>query len=119
MNRQEMLLEVLPPLDWEKTGTETWGDVVRQVNKVGLGSFISGMTSGDKEKRNETWQSVFYPVRQPEWWQGDSEHHPAGYDEPASELERRLKAGEFVITTEVAPPASVSTNKLKRNMSYY
>ena len=27
MNRQEMLLEVLPPLDWEKTGTETWGDV--------------------------------------------------------------------------------------------
>ena len=35
MNRQEMLLEVLPPLDWDKVGGETWGDVVRQVQKVG------------------------------------------------------------------------------------
>jgi methylenetetrahydrofolate reductase (NADPH) len=117
MNRQEMLLEVLPPLDWEKTGTETWGDVVRQVNKVGLSTFVSGMLSGDKEKRNETWHSVFYPVRQPEWWQGDSDHHPAGYDGPASELERRLREGEFVITSEVAPPATVKTKKLKENIA--
>ena len=35
MNRQEKLLEVLPPLDWEKTGTETWGDVSGQVLKLG------------------------------------------------------------------------------------
>ena len=31
MGREEMLLEVLPPLDWEKVGTETWGDVFNQV----------------------------------------------------------------------------------------
>ncbi|MFL7868923.1 MAG: methylenetetrahydrofolate reductase C-terminal domain-containing protein, partial [Anaerolineales bacterium] len=37
MHREEMLLEVLPPLDWEKTGTETWGDVINQVKKVGVG----------------------------------------------------------------------------------
>ncbi len=33
--REEKLLEILPPLDWNKVGTETWGDVVRQVRKVG------------------------------------------------------------------------------------
>ncbi|HEY6073853.1 MAG TPA: methylenetetrahydrofolate reductase C-terminal domain-containing protein [Anaerolineales bacterium] len=31
MGRQENLMEVLPPLDWEKVGTETWGDVLAQV----------------------------------------------------------------------------------------
>lgn len=117
MNREEMLLEVLPPLDWEKTGTETWGDVAKQAKKVGVGKFISGMFSGDKEKREKNWASVFKPVRQPEWWQGDSKYHAPASEEPASELERRLKAGEFVVTSEVAPPASVATGKLKKNIN--
>jgi len=117
MNRQEMLLEVLPPLDWEKTGTETWGDVLNQVKKVGVKKFFSGLLSGDKEKREENWQSVFQPVRQPEWWQGDAKYHAAAYEEPVSELERRLKAGEFVVTSEVAPPATVATTKLKENIA--
>ncbi|MDO9130609.1 MAG: methylenetetrahydrofolate reductase C-terminal domain-containing protein, partial [Anaerolineales bacterium] len=111
MGRQEMLLEVLPPLDWSKTGGETWGDVARQVKKVGTGKFISGLFSPDPAKRAENWSSVFRPVRQPEWWQGDSEYHAPKSAEPASELERRLKAGEFVVTCEVAPPMTVSTNK--------
>lgn len=117
MNRQEMLLEVLPPLDWEKTGTETWGDVINQVKKVGVGKFVKGMFSGDKEEKEANWQSVFEPVRQPEWWQGDRKYHAPAYEEPVSELERRLKEGEFVVTTEVAPPASVSTKKLKENIN--
>ena len=33
MGREEKLLEVLPPLDWDKVGTETWADVVDQVKK--------------------------------------------------------------------------------------
>src|SRR5512133_199279 len=33
MGRQETLLEVLPPLDWCKAGTDTWSDVVNQVRK--------------------------------------------------------------------------------------
>lgn len=117
MHREELLLEVLPPLDWEKTGTETWGDVVRQVKKVGVKTFVTGMLSKDKEQREETWQSVFRPVRQPEWWQGDSEYHAPTYQEPVSELERRLREGEFVVTTEVAPPASISTKKLRENIA--
>lgn len=116
MGREEKLLEVLPPLDWEKVGTETWGDVVAQVRKVGVKKFIQGMTSSDPRKRAETWDAVFYPVRQPDWWQGDSIYHPPAYSEPASELERRLQAGEFVLTCEVAPPLTISTKKLISNI---
>ena len=117
MNREEMLLEVLPPLDWEKTGTETWGDVVRQVKKVGAGKFVKGMFSGTKEEKETNWQSVFEPVRQPERWQGDAKYHAPVYEEPVSELERRLREGEFVVTSEVAPPATVATKKLKENIN--
>lgn len=116
MGREEMLLEVLPPLDWDKTGGETWMDVAEQVQEVGFGNFVGGMITGDKEKREETWQSVFQPVRQPDWWQGDSEYHAPAYDEPMSELERRLRDGQFVVTAEVAPPMSTATGKLTRNI---
>lgn len=116
MGREEMLLEVLPPLDWDKTGTETWGDVFRQVAKVGTGKVVSGLISRDPVQRTMVWDSVFRPVRQPEWWQGDAEYHAPGYTEPVSELERRLKAGEFVVTSEVAPPLTVATKKLIENI---
>ena len=49
--RKETLLEVLPPLDWNKVGTETWGDVVRQIGKVGTGRFIKGVLSKDKARK--------------------------------------------------------------------
>ncbi len=116
MGREEKLLEVLPPLDWNKVGGETWGDVVTQVRQVGTKNVLSGMLTRDAQKRTETWESVFQPVRQPEWWKGDAEYHPPAYTEPASELERRLKAGEFVVTTEVAPPMTVATKKLISNI---
>jgi len=116
MGREEKLLEVLPPLDWDKVGTETWGDVFDQVRKVGTTKFITTMASRDPLQRTVMWDSVFRPVRQPEWWQGDAEYHAPGYTEPASELERRLKAGEFVVTAEVAPPLTVATKKLISNI---
>jgi methylenetetrahydrofolate reductase (NADH) len=116
MGRQEMLLEVLPPLDWEKVGGETWGDVVKQVRQIGTGKAISGLLARTPEKRAMTWDSIFRPIRQPDWWQGDSEYHAPKYKEPISELERRLKSGEFVVTAEVAPPLTVSTNKLGSNI---
>lgn len=116
MGREEMLLEVLPPLDWEKVGTETWGDVVRQVRKVGTRRVFGGLLSREPQKRAETWDAVFRPVRQPDWWQGDAQYHPPAYEEPASELERRLRAGEFVVTSEVAPPVTTATGKLTQNI---
>jgi methylenetetrahydrofolate reductase (NADPH) len=116
MGREEMLLEVLPPLDWDKVGGETWIDVIDQVKKVGTGNFVSGMLSRDPLQRTMTWDSVFRPVRQPEWWHGDKEYHAPAYTEPVSELERRLKAGEFVVTSEVAPPMTTATKKLIQNI---
>jgi methylenetetrahydrofolate reductase (NADPH) len=116
MGREEKLLEVLPPLDWDKVGTETWGDVFRQVRAVGTGKVIRGMTSRDAAHRATTWDAVFRPVRQPDWWGGDSEYHPPAYTEPISDLERRLRAGEFVVTAEVAPPLSATTGKLCQNV---
>jgi methylenetetrahydrofolate reductase (NADPH) len=114
--REEKLLEVLPPLDWNKTGTETWGDVVRQIRKVGTGKFIKGILSVDKLKNTEAWDDVFKPVRQPDWWNGDDEYHPATTREPLSELERQFREGKFVVATEVTPPIGAGTDKLIRDI---
>ncbi len=116
MGRQEMLMEVLPPLDWEKVGTETWGDVTGQVKKMGVGKVVGGLLSGDKTIQTATWNGIFQPVRQPEWWKGDADYHAPKSSEPASELERQLRAGNFVVACEIAPPLSSSTNKLISNI---
>ncbi len=116
MGREELLLEVLPPLDWDKVGTETWGDVFRSVREFGTLRFFKARFSKDKEKRSHTWEAVFRPVRQPDWWQGDSTYHAPVYEEPFSELERQLRTGKFVVTAEIAPPISTATGKLKRDI---
>jgi methylenetetrahydrofolate reductase (NADPH) len=111
-----MLLEVLPPLDWEKVGTETWGEVVRQIRKTGTAKFIKDILSKNREKKSKTWDRVFKTIRQPDWWQGDSDYHAPGYKEPVSELERRLRSGEFVVATEVTPPLNANTDKLAKDI---
>ena len=116
LGREEMLLEVLPPLDWDKAGTESWGDVYAQAREVGVKKIFSGLTSREEGSTQKTLDSIFKPVRQPDWWQGDSEYHAVKYTEPASELERRLRAGEFVVAAEVAPPISINTKKLIENI---
>ena len=112
MRREECLLEVLPPLDWEKVGHDAWRDVLRQVTKTGTKKVATGLLSRSAETRSETWDGIFRPIRQPDWWQGDRNYHPPAYTEPASELERRLVAGEFVVTSEITPPLSSKTDKL-------
>lgn len=114
--REKTLLEILPPLDWNKAGTETWGDVVKQVRKVGTGVFFSSLFLKNTVKKNQIWDSVFKTVRQPHWWQGDSEYHPPAYSEPASNLEKCLRNGQFVVATEVTPPLSAESGKLKRDI---
>lgn len=116
LGREKMLLEVLPPLDWEKTGTETWGDVVRQIRKYGTAKFIRDILSKDKVKISETWDSVFKTIRQPDWWMGDSDYHAPGNRDPVSELERHLRNGEFVVATEVTPPLNANTEKLAKDI---
>ena len=114
--REEKLLEVLPPLDWNRVGTETWGEVVRQVRKTGTGYFLKGLLSKDKVKKELIWESVFKTIRQPEWWKGDSDYHPAAYREPVSNLETKLRNGEFVIATELTPPLSANSSRLVKEI---
>jgi methylenetetrahydrofolate reductase (NADPH) len=116
MGREDRLLEVLPPLDWDKVGTETWGDVFRRINQIGAGNIANRFIKGPADLRSATWESIFRPIRQPVWWQGDNQYHPPANQQPASELERRLKSGEFVVTAEVAPPISVKTDKFLKNI---
>ncbi|HPT21408.1 MAG TPA: methylenetetrahydrofolate reductase C-terminal domain-containing protein [Bacteroidales bacterium] len=116
--REELLLEVLPPLDWDKVGTETWGDVIRQVRKVGAGNFFWSLFSKDKKKNVGIWDSVFKTIRQPDWWQGDSEYHPPKHTEPASGLEAKFRTGEFVITSEVMPPIGTNVSKLTESIEF-
>jgi methylenetetrahydrofolate reductase (NADPH) len=116
LGREAHLLEVLPPMDWEKAGTESWSAIFEQAGRMGVGNLISHLTSGEAGSASRAWDSIFKPVRQPEWWQGDAEYHPPKYEQPVSELERRLTAGEFVVTAEITPPLSINTDKLRQQI---
>jgi methylenetetrahydrofolate reductase (NADPH) len=114
--RQETLLEVLPPLDWNKTGTGTWSDVARQIIKTGAWKFITGLLIKDKVRKEILWDNVFRKIRQPDWWQGDSEFHQAKNIKSVSGLQKALMDGEFVVTTEVTPPHDTKTVKLIKDI---
>jgi methylenetetrahydrofolate reductase (NADPH) len=116
MHREHKLLEVLPPVDWDRAGTETWGEVVRTARKAGLRNIF--LPSGRKGKTlgSALEEHVFRPVRQPGWWKGDSEYHPPAVAEPQSALERELRSGRFVITAEVTPPLTAATARLKEKI---
>lgn len=116
MGREDHLLEVLPPLDWDKVGTEQWSGLWHRVREIGTTKVISGLLFKPAEVRYQTWDEIFHTIREPDWWQGDNLYHPPQYSEPVSELERRLKAGEFVVTAEVAPPVSCKTDKMCKHI---
>lgn len=116
MGREDILMEVLPPLDWDKVGQDTWGEVFRRVRQVGMKSFFVSRFNKNKQEGKKVWDSVFKPIRQPDWWQGDDQFHPPMYDEPVSFLESQLRFGKFVITTEVASPLSTATGKLLKDI---
>lgn len=116
LGREQRLLEVLPPLDWEKVGTETFEDVYKSVSKIGTGKVVKSLLFNQNADRPQTWNLIFRTVRQPEWWQGDGEYHAPRYSDPVSNLEKNLKAGKFVIACEISPPLSISTKKLVSNI---
>ena len=117
MGSEEKLLEVLPPLDWEKVGEETWKDIAACIRKHSTSKVMKSLVLDQGENRYKTWEMIFRTVRQPEWWQGDDKYHAPAYTEPVSALERGLKAGEFVVACEIAPPLSMSTKKLIENIN--
>ncbi len=116
MHREQRLLEVLPPVDWDRAGTETWGEVIGKARETGFGNIFFS----SRRKGQGTWdvleEKVFRPIRQPDWWRGDSAYHAPASLEPRSRLQEDLQGGRFVITTEVMPPLSAATEKLSEKI---
>lgn len=116
MHREHKLLEVLPPVDWDRAGTETWGEVIGRVRETGFGNIFFS----SRRKGRGTWdvleEKVFRPIRQPDWWGGDSAYHAPVSREPKSKLREELQGGKFVITTEVMPPLGAATEKLSEKI---
>jgi 5-methyltetrahydrofolate--homocysteine methyltransferase len=110
------LLEVLPPLDWSRTGRETWAEVAQKAQQRGLGAAVSSLV-GSSETRHAYWDPLFREIRQPVWWGGDDQPHPPAPHQPVATLEEKLLAGQFVVTSEVAPPLAVSPDELTRTLN--
>jgi len=113
MDRLDSLLEINAPIDGKRAGKEQWSEVVRVWREEeNSPKFIEFVTN--REKFQQDWDNLFYKVRQPDWWQGDSEYHPPQYDEPVSFLEASLKTGAFVTTAEIAPPLGASGDIIRK-----
>ena len=63
-----------------------------------------------------TRQQFFQEIRQPVWWQGDDQPHPAPPHEPVSGLEAKLRAGKFVVTAEISPPLGATPEDLLKKI---
>lgn len=111
MGREDRLLEVNAPLDGNRVGRETWLDTYGLWRSREKGPRLRDALF-DRTRFKEEWESLFFDARQPEWWQGDARYHPPAYDEPASLLERELRAGGFVVTGEIAPPLGSSPHMI-------
>ncbi len=77
MGRTDRLLEVFPPLDWDRVGSDQWIDLFHSFQKAGgfQAPFLN--VSLSKEERSESYEEFLYKIRQPDWWLGDSFPHPA------------------------------------------
>jgi methylenetetrahydrofolate reductase (NADPH) len=114
MGRLDTLLEIQAPIDGNQAGHETWLDVIRHATS---GKYTLSLADVfDTEKRSAVWDQFFYDLRQPDWWKGDAEYHPPASMEPVSELQANLQSGRFTITSEIAPPLTVSTGAMMRKV---
>jgi methylenetetrahydrofolate reductase (NADPH) len=107
MGRLDKLLEINAPIEGSRAGRETWLEMFRLWRERKRGPYPTDFFF-KREKFSQEWDSFFYDLRQPDWWQGDSIYHPPAYDAPASVLEANLRTGIFVTTGEIAPPLGAS-----------
>ncbi|HEY9121399.1 MAG TPA: methylenetetrahydrofolate reductase C-terminal domain-containing protein, partial [Brevefilum sp.] len=117
MGRLEKLLEVMPPLDWDKTGTSALRDVYEKAHEIGISKIVSKTTHSSSDERKQGWDRFFMEIRQPAWWNGDSKYHPAHPYEPVSKLEEKLTEGRFVLTCELVPPLSSNYTSLNNRIT--
>ena len=113
MGRLDKLLEINAPLDGNRTGHETWIDMVQQWRKRDEGPRPIELITDRKKFKQDT-DDFFHDLRQPDWWQGDAAYHPPAYDEPISRLDAALRTGDFVVTAEIAPPLGASAKTIEK-----
>jgi methylenetetrahydrofolate reductase (NADPH) len=106
MGRLDRLMEVLPPLDWDKTGTSAVQDLHRHFRSHGGIKALWNWLWKPLDRKKLAWEEFFFELRQPAWWSGDALPHPAPAHEPASNLEKLLGEGRPVVTVEILPPLS-------------
>lgn len=117
MGRLDKLMEVLPPLDWSKTGTSAFKDLVCNLKTHGGMQAVVRFVNAAPTERRKKWDNFFREVRQPDWWDGDSLPHPPPPHAPVSHFEAALAdAGRFVLTAEVAPPLSADPDLLVKKI---
>lgn len=117
LGRVDKLLEINAPLDGARVGRETWIDMFKMWREREAGPNPIDFVR-DREKFNGEWDDFFYDLRQPDWWQGDSEYHPPAYEQPISLLEANLRTGDFVTTGEIAPPLGASGNIILKKVGW-
>ncbi len=105
-------MEVLPPLDWDKTGTSAFLDLMGHLKKHGGAKAVWRGLSARPEERRRKWNDFFLEIRQPDWWNGDALPHPATPHDPVSHLERALREESLVLTAEVSPPLTANPDDL-------
>jgi len=109
----EKLLEINAPIDGRQAGHEAWLSLYKFWRERKRGPSFKDLLF-NRKKFNEELQSLFFDLRQPEWWQGDSKYHPPAYTEPISKLEAQLKSGQFTVTAEIAPPMGATVKTIER-----
>ena len=116
MGRLDKLLEINAPVDGNRVGHETWLDMIKLWFKRKAGPYPWDFVL-NRAKFNREWEEFFYALRQPDWWQGDSQYHPPAYTEPVSLLEANLRSGVFTVTAEIAPPLDASPEGLIKKVN--
>jgi methylenetetrahydrofolate reductase (NADPH) len=117
LGQSEKLLEVLPPLDWEKVGTDQWVSLYQHWQKSGGLKETIKVLQSEPEERKARYERFLYEYRQPDWWQGDDQPHPPLPHDPVSNLEEKLVQGKFIVTAEVSPPISASPADLVKKVT--
>jgi methylenetetrahydrofolate reductase (NADPH) len=117
LGQTERLMEILPPLDWDKVGSEQWLDLFQHWQKMGGLKATWEALNAPAEERTRVYEHFLYTYRQPDWWEGDALPHPAPAHEPVSSLEEKLANGQFVVTAEVSPPISASPDEMVKKFN--
>ena len=108
----EKLLETNAPVDGDRAGSESWLHFLRFWQQSGERPSLKDVVINRERFRQQAGR-VFFSYRQPDWWQGDSEYHAAGYEGPVSLLEANLRVQNQVTTVDIGPPESCSPDSIR------